>query len=156
MNECLQCQAPTKTKFCSKSCAASFNNKKHPKRKPEHNCKKCHTPITCGKMYCSTCSPKKTNRHKKTLQEALYQNKNDRSNKYSYIRWHARKVYFSLNKNPSCHNCGYDKHVEVCHIKAICNHDPKTTIEEVNRPENLIGLCPNCHWEFDKGLLDLE
>jgi predicted HNH restriction endonuclease len=22
-------------------------------------------------------------------------------------------------------------------------------ISEINKPENLIILCPNCHWEFD-------
>jgi hypothetical protein len=23
----------------------------------------------------------------------------------------------------------------------------------VNSLDNLVGLCPNCHWEFDHGLL---
>jgi predicted restriction endonuclease len=25
----------------------------------------------------------------------------------------------------------------------------------VNSLDNLLGLCPNCHWEFDHGLLRL-
>jgi hypothetical protein len=25
----------------------------------------------------------------------------------------------------------------------------------VNSLDNLVGLCPNCHWEFDHGLLQL-
>jgi predicted HNH restriction endonuclease len=25
----------------------------------------------------------------------------------------------------------------------------------VNALDNLVGLCPNCHWEFDHGLLQL-
>ncbi len=27
---------------------------------------------------------------------------------------------------------------------------------EVNSKDNIIQLCPNCHWEFDKGLLSLQ
>ena len=30
-----------------------------------------------------------------------------------------------------------------------------TTIEEINNINNLIGLCPNHHWEYDNGLLEL-
>lgn len=52
--------------------------------------------------------------------------------------------------------CGYDKHVEVCHIKAIRDFDLKTKIKDINSKENLVLLCPNCHWEFDNGLLTLK
>jgi hypothetical protein len=30
-----------------------------------------------------------------------------------------------------------------------------TPISVVNSLDNLVGLCPNCHWEFDHGLLQL-
>jgi len=56
----------------------------------------------------------------------------------------------------SCRVCGYDKHVEVCHIKAIKSFDDSATFSEVNSIHNLVFLCPNCHWEFDKGLLNLD
>lgn len=49
--------------------------------------------------------------------------------------------------------CGYNKHVEVCHKQAIHTFSETATIGEVNAPENLLILCPNCHWEFDYGLL---
>lgn len=46
MNDCLNCNAPTKTKFCTKSCAASFNNRGKQKNKPvERDCQ------ACGKNY---------------------------------------------------------------------------------------------------------
>jgi predicted nucleic acid-binding Zn ribbon protein len=42
-------------RFCSQSCSATVANRANPKRKPEHNCKKCGTSIVSGKTYCSTC-----------------------------------------------------------------------------------------------------
>ena len=49
----------------------------------------------------------------------------------------------------SCEQCGYDKHVEVCHIKPIQSFPSQTAIDIINDISNLIVLCPNCHWEFD-------
>jgi hypothetical protein len=30
------------------------------------------------------------------------------------------------------------------------------TVAEVNADENIIVLCPNCHWEFDHGIIDVS
>lgn len=156
MNECLNCGSETKTKFCSKSCAATYNNKIHKKRQPEHKCKKCSCPIVAGRFYCKDCSPRK-GKHKRSLLESIYSTQANKSNNYSYIRWHARKVFWEQEGViKKCQNCGYDKHVEVCHIKPISAFEKETLIEEVNSPENLIGLCPNCHWEFDSGVLNIK
>lgn len=46
-------------------------------------------------------------------------------------------------------NCGYNKHYEVCHVKDIKDFDRDSTVYEINHADNLIHLCPNCHWEFD-------
>lgn len=49
-------------KFCSRSCAASFNNRLYPKRKPTHNCKgvKCTNKVRAGISYCSPeCRPER-------------------------------------------------------------------------------------------------
>jgi predicted HNH restriction endonuclease len=43
--------------------------------------------------------------------------------------------------------------VECCHIKGIGTFSKETLIGEINNIKNLVFLCPNCHWEFDKGLL---
>lgn len=48
-------------------------------------------------------------------------------------------------------SCGYDKHVEVCHIKPISEYDLDIKVSEINHKSNIHILCPNCHWEFDNG-----
>jgi hypothetical protein len=54
-----------------------------------------------------------------------------------------------------CSRCGYDKHIEVCNKRALTTFPLDTPISVVNALDNLVGLCPNCHWEFDHGLLQL-
>ena len=61
----------------------------------------------------------------------------------------------ALNPIPSCIACGYSKHVEVCHIRAVADFSGTALLEEINQDTNLVGLCPNHHWEFDHGLLEL-
>lgn len=83
---------------------------------------------------------------------------NDRKNwqsARSSIQKIARKTYFENTKEPKCAICGYSKHVEVAHIKAVSEFDNNTTIKEINSLSNLIGLCPNHHWEYDNGMLKL-
>ena len=74
----------------------------------------------------------------------------------SAIRKIAWKTYMTHNPSPSCAVCGYDKHVEVAHIKSVAEFDDSATVKEINSIDNLIGLCPNHHWEYDHGLLKLE
>lgn len=68
----------------------------------------------------------------------------------------AKRCFRNANKERKCAVCGYDKHIDVAHIKAVADFDDSATLEEINNPDNLIGLCPNHHWEYDHGLLDLE
>lgn len=51
--------------------------------------------------------------------------------------------------------CGYSKHVEICHVKDICEFSIETLITEINSIKNLKALCPTHHWEFDHGYLEL-
>ena len=48
-----------------------------------------------------------------------------------------------------CAKCGYDKHVELAHIKPISKFGDESKLSDVNSENNVIQLCPNCHWEFD-------
>ena len=73
----------------------------------------------------------------------------------SSIQKSAREVFFEHNQHPKCEICGYDKHVEVAHRKAVSDFDDDTTIRDINSIGNLIGLCPNHHWEYDHGILEL-
>lgn len=55
---CLNCMSETNNpKFCSKSCAATFNNLKGEanRRKPEGSCRECKNPITTRKTWCDEC-----------------------------------------------------------------------------------------------------
>ncbi len=52
-----------------------------------------------------------------------------------------------------CSECGYDPHVEVCHVRAVTDFPPEATLDEINATSNLVMLCPNHHWEFDRGRL---
>lgn len=71
------------------------------------------------------------------------------------IRGYGRVIYDKSTKPKLCINCGYNKHYEVCHIVAIKDFPDAATMSEVHALDNLIALCPNCHWEFDHGMLTL-
>lgn len=73
----------------------------------------------------------------------------------SAIQKIARNNFKEANPNPKCAICGYSKHVEVAHIKAVNEFDDSATVREIDSLSNLIGLCPNHHWEYDNGILTL-
>lgn len=129
----------TKNKrFCSRSCAAFYNNAK---RERKEKIKKIKENID---LFLS-----------KTKKELLLSCKNYFSFR-STITKHARKVIKKSNKDLICNNCGYNKHVETCHIKSVSSFTDDSTIEEINNLKNLIYLCPNCHWEYDNNILKLN
>lgn len=157
MTNCLACNSETKnSKFCCRSCANSFNNRLVPKRKLKRVCF-----ITgCGcvvKSYRHTRCERhwdeylKSRHSLKTLAEfrnlASVKGKH-RSWSNVHIRAHGRTQHKQLLKLP-CAKCGYEKHVELCHIKPVVSFPDTATLEEVNNSSNVIQLCPNCHWEFD-------
>lgn len=82
-----------------------------------------------------------------TLKDLVYDN-GSRCNRYTKIRSQARAIAKKLRMDKCC-KCGYDKHVEIAHIKPISSFSLDSKIEEINSPENLLALCPNCHWEMD-------
>lgn len=84
---------------------------------------------------------------------------NDYKNKVAFrtaVCQTARRVTNFLVPNPQCYNCGYSRHAECCHIKPVGGFPEGTQISEINRLDNLILLCPNCHWEFDNNILNIE
>jgi len=164
INNCLNCKTETlNPKFCSKSCSAIYTNKLFPKRKTKRKC------IVCGENVISY-KHSRCKIHQKEYLETKYDfiedltlehywNKKSllllpKSSKNSHIRLLARSHFKQLTDLP-CHNCGYDKHVEICHIKPIRDFLPTDKVGDVNNLNNLIQLCPNCHWEFDNNLLTL-
>jgi len=152
-------------KFCNHSCAATYNNQKYPKRIAENEritfCDKCGKKIKQIKRSNGTFSSRKTcNECNKALagitKGELWEKSNRRSTASSRVTSHARKTYIDSGKELKCKICGYDKHIEVCHIKAISEFNMDALIvEEINNVNNLIALCPNHHWEFDNNILKL-
>lgn len=146
MNYCVNCGKETKNpKFCSRSCSASVIGHTHPKRKLTNKCKNCGSLIKSNYTFCSACF--NTDIRDMTLREAIYE-KHHKSSAYCLVRSRARSIAKSLKWN-TCSRCGYNKHVEVCHITPINKFPDHTPISIINHISNLIPLCPNCHWEFD-------
>jgi predicted restriction endonuclease len=124
-------------------------------------CKKCSNKQTIKGQYdLCQCGNKKTKQSKKcqscqninqrkfhTIADIKhYHQKYGRSVMFQPVRSRARAV---IKDRTCCEKCGYDKHVEACHIKPISSFPDDTPIDIVNDTSNIIALCPNCHWEFD-------
>lgn len=69
---------------------------------------------------------------------------------HSVVRAHSRAAY---GGTLACAACGYDIHVEICHIRGVAEFPTSATLAEVNAPANLIALDKRCHWELDHGYL---
>lgn len=158
--KCKKCQQETSNKsFCSRSCANSYNNVISPKRKiGKYKCKSCNTPIKSGYTYCSKCWDN-TSSFEKFSKMTLRDYQSLLSVKGKHPSWknsHVRNFNRSWNKyllKQPCENCGYNKHVELCHITPLKDTPLNTTLEQVNHKNNIKVLCRNCHWEFDNGLI---
>lgn len=202
-NLCLVCGTKTHNpKFCSSSCAATYNNSCYPKRELEGQCLDCGASISSSRKRCGNCNSifnktkafsstqsirictickeeyignhlskycsrecKNSGRRKKvarfrigydiSLKDAVYKYSH-KSSAFSLIRARARSVVKYNGIPLICKNCGYSKHVEVCHIKPVSSFSEDTYLSIINSTDNLVVLCPNCHWEFDNGFLTIE
>lgn len=154
IRKCQLCNKETKNpKFCSSSCSATFNNKINPKRKPESKCVDCDKAITASRTRCKEhylIWVKNKEAKDMTLEEAIYW-KHHKSSAFALVRSRARSTSKMKNSN-GCEKCGYLKHVQACHKKPISSFPLDTKISEINRNDNILCLCPNCHWEYDHGL----
>jgi hypothetical protein len=123
-------------------------------------CKKCSNKLTVRGQYdkckCGNPKTKKSSKcidcHNKNQKQFVFLSDVKHYQKYGKqvtfqpIRSRARSV---IKDRTCCEKCGYDKHVEACHIKPISSFPDDTPIDLINSPDNLLALCPNCHWEFD-------
>jgi len=170
-NLCKKCGEPILPKDGERLCDAkkrlccSSKCYSHPKRNGKINkCPVCQKEIASSAKTCKIHRSKENgNRGDSRIElgnvrtkEEIFKTTNSYQSARSSIRRHAVAVFESLNIEKKCCNCGYDKHIDVSHIKPVADFDESCTLREINHPENLIGLCPNCHWEFDNGLLQLQ
>lgn len=148
--------------FCNNSCSAAFNNKGicRNKKKPTKTCvcKKClceyqyHPKNHRNETYCISC--------KKIIKQdyANYNHHRDKhigsyrvtEKKHASVRLFNRSWNKHLTKLP-CACCGYNKYVELAHIKPVASFPDEVLLSEVNNELNIVQLCPNCHWELDNG-----
>jgi hypothetical protein len=151
MNNCLQCGVNTKNpKFCSKSCSASWNNKKVPKKKKKSL--KIAECLNCSKVfeyssyynkgkYCSNSCQVKFQRSQ--IIEKWKQNPKS-SIRAGYKISSVIKNYLIEKAESCCSLCGWSEinqytgnvPLEIHHIDGDCSN---------NAEENLQVLCPNCH-----------
>lgn len=151
---CLVCGRETRTpKFCSRSCAAKMNNVLVPKRGYAGRCFRCQIPIPRRHRYCPEHRPNKPLDRSQPIR-AVADGSDHPACRYARLRQDARRQYLSAFLY-RCARCGYDKHIEICHKRSLASFPLDTPIAVVNSLDNLVGLCPNCHWEFDRGLLQL-
>ncbi len=151
--------------FCSRKCSNIYHRKhRHPNPPKIHTCKMCKGEYTNtsghrSEAYCQACraSVPKEFLRSATL-EYIHSALCLKGRHPSWANAQVRELNRRWNKelmDLSCANCGYSKHVELCHKKAITDFPESATLEEVNHQSNVVQLCRNCHWELDHGLLIL-
>ena len=157
MINCLNCSTETSNpKFCCRSCSATFTNKASPKRKRKSVCAREGCSEITRDYRTSLCiehfNEYKEGKYRgRTIGE--YRERLSVVGKHpswinSHIRLFARSWLKHLTVSP-CLRCGYDKHVELAHIKAVSEFRDDELLMTVNSEDNVIPLCPTCHWEFD-------
>ena len=148
--KCKSCSKDTNNpKYCSRSCSAIHTNKTYIKRKRTKKCRLCDNLIVKNRVHCSDCL-----KRDRTLGELKNNGSKYRCAVNNCIRYHAKQK--CRNRKQVCASCGYDLHVEVCHIKPVSSFNDSSLESEINAKNNLILLCRNCHWEQEKGLLDIS
>jgi HNH endonuclease len=157
---CVNCGKETNNpKFCNKSCSAIWTNTHHKKKKLlDKFCTVCGEKIKrlTFKDHSHLCDKHRDSwrfNDNIPLKEIIYIN-HHKSSAFALVRSRARTIakYLKMNK---CTICGYDKHIEICHIKPISEFSKNSLVSEINSQDNLVALCPNHHWEFDSGLITL-
>lgn len=164
MVECKNCGKLTENaKFCSRSCSVTQANLGRARNPPKDRfCKKCGTNFRnkskiYESLFCAECRKEMRITHL-TLGE--YRQKKSVAGKHaSWLHAHVRIMNRNHNKHLTllpCRKCGYNKHVELCHIKPVASFPDEALLIDVNHINNVIQLCRNCHWEFDNGFLQLS
>lgn len=158
--------------FCSKTCSAKFNNKQreldpefvNKRRLKNESLKNSKSQYEYDECSCGSLKTKKSKQCKVCRNSVSIDSKTYKFYKDKYKDWwsarvpvsrDARNKYKNSDKPKKCINCNYDKHYQVCHIKAVSEFNENTLIKEINDLDNLVALCPNCHWEYDHGLLKI-
>ena len=149
-------QETRRKKFCNSSCSAKYNNRKRTENKKVKICS------ICGKVYngsrskfCEECRQNPKAARLARVTKGQLEKERGKFLARASIGKHARTVFKSYNIEPRCKICGYDKYIEVCHIKPVKDFNEDDTLSTINDISNLVGLCPNHHKEYDNGLIQI-
>lgn len=138
--------------FCTGSCSATYLNRMSPKKARKlAQCKGCGTEIRVQRRLCKECQSARQI-GQLTVGE-LREKHGTNALARRAIASNARYRFLKVNPKPACAVCGYSVHVETAHRKDVADFDAAALVSDVNSLDNLVGLCPNHHWEFDRGLL---
>lgn len=147
---CENCQkSTTNPKFCSRSCAVAFNNRKHPKRKkllenPNNKCLFCNGDLLNGYAYCSQqCSASAQQlARKEQILEYLKANGEYPTNCSTAT---LKRIVVELNGD-LCSICGIHEWNGKPLVKILDHIDGNSTNM---KPENLRLVCSNCDSQLD-------
>ena len=163
----------TKRNFCSRSCAAKFNNKLNPKRQMSGKCKKCLIPIRRAKTYCVVCAESKpwiTSRDPKpkTPRNCRHCGKSflavkglQCSSCTTNLRRFKIKEKAIKYKNGCCQICGYKRCNRALVFHHINEEEKSFSIsgahcrawENIQKElDKCVLLCQNCHMELHEGM----
>ena len=147
-------------KFCSRKCAATYNNAERYPNSKQNTCVNCAIKIDpTAKQFCRNCYLEEKNQKRLehfgnlTKQDAL-KIYNSRMHHRGAICYHAKLVM--RNRDYKCCCCGYSLHVEIAHIQQVMSFSNDTLVKVINDPTNMVYLCRNCHWEFENGYIPFE
>jgi hypothetical protein len=112
----------------------------------------CETEVAHDTKLCRQCTGKK--RTEAALDKTVAQIKKESKS----LRWtdQVRAIARNMHKFDKCVECGYDKIVHICHRIDIAAFPDTATVRQINAPSNVVGLCPNHHWEYDHGFLESD
>jgi HNH endonuclease len=138
--------------FCSLSCCAKWQASRRLGSGKPKVCLDCGSTIQRRTRRCIQCAS--TYRARAAAEQTLGKLRAE----YSISQFHA-KVRENARGNYTgkreCAACGYNLHVDICHIRPVADFPAEATLAEVNAPSNLIALDKRCHWEFDHGYLKI-
>ena len=139
-------------RFCNRSCAAAFNNRKFIKRAAKGVCRSCPSIIPSGKVWCVPCLNNRM--------EGYSKSRSDKISKWLSGDWSGSTAKGVLSKtvreylinkaNNYCQNdtCILDGKQLPTHPvdkRSVLQIDHINGMWDDNRPDNLIALCPTCH-----------
>lgn len=156
MVQCFNCSKQTDNpKFCSRSCAVTFNNKNNPKRKRKRKCVSCERLILSSRQFCSECFENRPKRWDDRKEANRFYVKQSRK------RLKTKAVDY---KGGSCVKCGYS----LCHAALEFHHlDPAEKDFHLSHAatntwswdrikqelDKCILLCCRCHREVHAGII---